>query len=157
MTNSLAIYNTSVDLAEIRRRPDLFPRIGTTPDDQAVQAMAKMVWAAFLYRGQEADTKKVTFIAEALVQEIKMDRKWGLPSLSWAEIGMTIRNAVLGSGSRELYGVSVASLYTALVDYAKGDGHDAARKALTPAPSSPNGENILADYAKRLITALKDK
>lgn len=39
-----------------------------------------------------------------------------------------IRRAVLG-GAKELYGVSVASLYSALVEYAKTEGHEADKKA----------------------------
>jgi len=87
-----------------------------------------MVYAAFLYRGQDATTTTIRFIANALVAEIKADTKFGLGSLSWEEIGRTIRLAVLGGG-KEMYGVSVASLYAALVDYAKTEGHDADRRA----------------------------
>ena len=39
-----------------------------------------------------------------------------------------ICRAVLG-GAKELYGVSIASLYSALVEYAKGEGHEASKRA----------------------------
>jgi len=125
---TLVQYNPNVDLVEIRRHPELYPRIKTTPDEEAVNKMTTMVYAAFLYRGQDATTTTIRFIANALVAEIKADTKFGLGSLSWEEIGRTIRLAVLGGG-KEMYGVSVASLYAALVDYAKTEGHDADRRA----------------------------
>lgn len=125
---TLVQYNPKVDLVEIRRHPELYPRIKTTPDEEAVNKMTTMVYAAFLYRGQDATTTTIRFIANALVAEIKADTKFGLGSLSWEEIGRTIRLAVLGGG-KEMYGVSVASLYAALVEYAKTEGHDADRRA----------------------------
>ena len=125
---TLVQYNPNVDLVEIRRHPELYPRIKTTPDEEAVNKMTTMVYAAFLYRGQDATTTTIRFIANALVAEIKADTKFGLGSLSWEEIGRTIRLAVLGGG-KEMYGISVASLYAALVDYAKTEGHDAERRA----------------------------
>lgn len=125
---TLVQYNPKLDLVEIRRHPELYPRIKSTPDDEAVNKMTQMVYAAFLYRGQEATTTTIRFIANALVSEIKADPKYGLGSLSWEEIGRTIRLAVLGGG-REMYGVSVASIYAALVEYAKTEGHDAERRA----------------------------
>lgn len=125
---TLVQYNPKVDLVEIRRHPELYPRIKTTPDEEAVNKMTTMVYAAFLYRGQDATTTTIRFIANALVAEIKADTKFGLGSLSWEEIGRTIRLAVLGGG-KEMYGVSVASLYAALVEYAKTEGHDAERRA----------------------------
>ena len=57
-----------------------------------------------------------------------VDPHFGLSTLSWMEIGIIIRRAVLG-GAKELYGVSVASLYSALVEYAKTEGHEASKKA----------------------------
>ena len=125
---SLAIYNKRMDLVAIRKDPVTYPRISATPKEQAVKKMITLVYAAFLYRGQEIIPEKVKFIASALVDEILADPHFGLPSLSWAEIGMVIRRAVLG-GAKELYGVSVASIYSALVEYAKTEGHEASLKA----------------------------
>lgn len=126
---TLVAYNPGVDLVEIRRDPVTFPRISTTPRDAAIKKMVPLVYAAFLYRGQETNADKVRFIATALVDEIMADSHFGLNSLSWMEIGMVIRRAVLG-GAKEMFGVSVASLYTALIDYAKTEGHEASRRAL---------------------------
>lgn len=128
MNGTLAIYNPKVDLVEIRRDPKKYPRISATPLNEAVTQMTPIVYGAALYRGQEMGAAQVRFIANALVAEILADTKFGLRSLSWMEIGMVIRNAVLG-GAKEMYGVSVATLYAALVDYAKTEGHDAEKRA----------------------------
>lgn len=125
---TLVAFTPSVDLVEIRRHPERFPRIGTTPRDIAVEKMTPIVYASFLYRGQDVNEVAMDFIASALVDEIMADHEFGLQALSWMEIGMAIRKAVLGAG-KELYGVSVSSLYAALVDYAKNEGHEACKKA----------------------------
>ena len=126
--STLAVYNRQVDLVEVRRDAVTYPRISATPRDQAIHKMVSLVYAAFLYRGQEIIPEKVKFIASALVDEIMVDPHFGLSTLSWMEIGIVIRRAVLG-GAKELYGVSVASLYSALVEYAKTEGHEASKKA----------------------------
>lgn len=125
---TLVQYNPGVDLVEVRRDPVAFPRISATPRDQAIKKMVPMVYAAFLYRGQDAAPEKIRFIATAMVDEIMADHNFGLSTLSWMEIGMVIRRAVLG-GAKELFGVSVSTLYSALVEYAKTEGHEASRKA----------------------------
>ena len=125
---TLVPYTPKVDLVEIRRNPVDFPRINATPRADAVAKMFPIVYAAFLYRGQEASQEILTFISTALVDEIMADTHFGLQTLSWMEIGMVIRKAVLG-GSKEMYGVSVATLYAALVDYAKTEGHEASKQA----------------------------
>lgn len=125
---TLAVYNPKVDLVEVRRNPVGFPRISATPRDEAISKMARIVYASFLYRNQATTKEVITFTATALVDEIMADCHFGLQTLSWMEIGMVIRRAVLG-GAKELYGVSVASLYSALVEYAKTEGHEASKKA----------------------------
>lgn len=128
MNGNLAIYNPKVDLVDIRRDPQKYPRISATPLNDALTQMTPIVYGAALYRGQEMSPAQVRFIANALVSEILADTKFGLRTLSWMEIGMVIRNAVLG-GAKEMYGVSVATLYSALVEYAKTEGHEADKKA----------------------------
>ena len=125
---TLVAYNPGTDLVSVRRDPVAYPRINATNRDEAIARMAKMVYAACLYRNQATTKAVVSFTATALVDEILADQQFGLPSLSWMEIGMVIRRAVLG-GAKELYGVSVSTLYAALVDYARGEGHEACRLA----------------------------
>lgn len=124
----LAAYNRNVDLVKVRADAEAFPRIGATPFDKAVELIRPLVYSAVLYNGQEITESRLDFVSASLVSEILNDRKLGLRSLSWYEVGMVIRDAVLGC-AREMYGISVATLYSALVDYAKGEGHEAQKKA----------------------------
>lgn len=143
---NLAAFNAPVDLAVVRRDAEKYPRINTTPQDEAVARMAPIVYGAVLYNGQEITEDRLSFMASALVAEILSDTRYGLRFLSWFEIGMVIRDAVLGGSERPMYGVSVATLYGALVDYARGEGHDAQRRAATPVKSA---ESIAVDAFSR--------
>lgn len=125
---NLSVYNARVDLVEVRRDAQKYPRIEATEINEAREKMYSLVFAAYLYRGQEATPSTMRFVSNSLVAEILADKTFGLKKLSWLEIGMTIRSAVLNAG-KEFYGVSVATLYGALVDYAKNEGHEAERKA----------------------------
>ena len=124
---TLVKYNMAVDLLEVRRHPETYPRIGTTQFPDAVSKMREIVYASFLYRNQDTTPETINFMASALVKEILADTELGLKYLSWVEIGRAIRKAVLGAGS-EFYGVSVSTLYKALVDYAKNEGHEISRQ-----------------------------
>ena len=128
MGPTLVAYQAPADLVEVRMHPEKYQRISDTDFQDAVGKMHSMVYAAFLYRGQDCTENTIKFISSALVKEILADTQFGLKTLSWLEIGMVIRRAVLGAG-KELFGVSVASLYSALVDYAKTEGHEASRRA----------------------------
>lgn len=125
---TLAKYGTLDKLVDYRRYPDQFPRIKAFNLEVAAKRMVPIVWAACLYKGQDISDEKLAFISKALVSEILADGKYGLRELCWEEIGIAIRAAVLGEG-RELYGITVSSLYSALVDYANGAGHVADKKA----------------------------
>lgn len=144
---NLAAYNAKVDLAVVRRDPDTYPRIGKTTQDEAVARMIPIVYGAVLYSGQEISRERLNFTATALVAEILSDTKYGLRFLSWFEIGMAIRDAVLGGSDRPLYGISVSTLYRALVDYARGEGHDAQRRAATSsAPAREATADAIAEH-----------
>ena len=123
-TPTLVAYNTTADLTEIRLHPELYPRVEATERTAAITKMVPMVYAAILYSGRDISKDRILYMATALVDEIMADNRFGLRHLSWEEIGMTIRNAVLG-GAREMYGISVATIYAALIDYARGEGHQA--------------------------------
>lgn len=125
---TLARYNVKLDLVEVRRNPAAFPRIKDTEYKEAVEKMTEIVYAAFFYRGQEIIVSQIKLIASALVAELMADTKYGLKNISWTEIGVAVRAAVLGAG-KEMFGVSVASLYAAILDYVNGEGHQADRKA----------------------------
>ena len=149
---SLAVYNMpdQNQLVEIRRDPTKYPRIKATPHNQAVSAMEVLVFKAFVYRGQEVSAQTISRMADVLVSEIMADRTYSLGDLSWEEIGMVFRNAVLGNG-REMYGVTIASLYQAITDYVKGPGTEAAKKAKQLNAASPRYDDMRARYASQLL------
>lgn len=113
-----------VDATAVEMRTDAvrFPRLHTIPRDQAVRTMEEIVLSASVYRGTHPTPQDVHFTAGALVDELMADTRLGLRYISFAEIRRAVRTAVLET---EMYGVNVASLYRAIVAYAKGEGQAA--------------------------------
>ena len=125
--NALVDFNPQkATLLQMRADEKRFPRLRSYPNDKAVLEMSKIVLQAFLYRGQQADPNTIQFTASALVAEMMGDRRFGAAALSFAEIQVAIKRAVLGES--EMFGISVSSLYKAVIDFCKTDGHDNARK-----------------------------
>lgn len=117
-----------VNASPVEMRADAvrFPRINTIPRDEAIAQMAEIVRSAMIYRGMKADATDVAVIAVALVDELLADTRLGLRYISFAEIRRAVRTAVLET---EMYGVNVASIYRAIVAYAKGEGQQASDRA----------------------------
>lgn len=123
-----AILPVEATAVEMRTDAARFPRIYTIPRDQAIRTMEEIVLSASVYRGTHPTPEDVRFTAAALVDELNADTRYGLRFISFAEIRRAVRSAVLET---EMYGVNVASLYRAIVAYAKGEGTQAAREART--------------------------
>lgn len=118
---ALVNYNPGqASLFEMRADSSKFPRLYSMQREVVTFEMSKIVSQAFLYKGQAADPNNIKFIASALVTEIFDDRQFSLSSLSLAEIQVVVKRAVL---SEEMFGISVATLYRAIVEFAKGEGH----------------------------------
>ena len=126
--------SSAPDLVEVRANSAKFPRLWQIPREQAVAQLTPCILQAFMYRGQNADGTLVEFTAGNLIDELLADADGvGLRGLTLYEITRCVKRAVLGQSGRELYGVNVSSLYATLVDYAKGEGHQADVKALQAA------------------------
>lgn len=129
MNNELTTTSSSLEnfnpgrasLLEMRADSSRFPRLKSVPREQAVFEMSKIVSQAFLYRGQAADLTNIQFISSSLVDELLADDKYGASSISFAEIQVVVKRAVLGEA--EMFGISVASLYKVIMAYVKGEGH----------------------------------
>lgn len=122
MSNEVVNYNPSrATLLEMRADPKRFPRLKNMSRADAVYGMAKIVSQAFLYRGQTADPTNIKFISSSLVDELLEDKIYGAPYLSLAEIQVVVKRAILGGS--EMYGITVASLYRVIMEFAKGEGH----------------------------------
>ena len=127
----IASPNTD-DLLAIRKDTAAFPRLRAIPEDQAVKALADMIYKAVMYRGQKADAKFVQFTAAALRGELLADlAHCGTDQITIPELAYAIRREVIAG--EEMYGVNVASLYKAVVRYCKGEGNELRRKAESPA------------------------
>ena len=123
-TTSSALENLNpgrASLLEMRADSTRFPRIKSVPREQAVFEMTKIVTQAFLYRGQAADVTTIQFISSSLVDELLADDKYGASSISFAEIQVVVKRAILGGS--EMFGISVASLYKVIMEFVKGEGH----------------------------------
>jgi len=68
-------------------------------------------------------------MSSSLIDILKED-EYGIGTrfLSFEEIKRVVRKAALGQG-REMYGISVSSLFQALADYCKGEGRMADKEA----------------------------
>ena len=126
------------DATPVQMRMDAkrFPRVNSMTRDAAIENMYDIVVSAALYKGNRLDEAEIRFTATALVDEILCDKSFGLAYISFAEIRRAVRRAVLET---EMYGVNVASLYRAIVAYAKGEGTQAtlAAQQRSARPSSP--------------------
>lgn len=136
--NDLVAYDPKVSLVEVRLNKDRYPHIGTTSLPDALSYMKEIVISAYLYRGQQADEKMVDFIAANLYAELTdPNNGYGTQHLSWYEVGRAVKRSVLGMG-KEMYGISVASLFTACVEYIKTEGAAAEKKAALLAKNKNN-------------------
>ena len=84
---------------------------------------------AFQFRGQQADVPTVHQMSSSLIDLLNEDEySIGTKFLSFEEIKRVVRRAVLGQG-KEMYGISVSSIFQALADYCKGEGKVADKEA----------------------------
>lgn len=133
MENRIALQNNlpaattgKATLLDMRADSQRFPRLRAVSREQAIYEMSKIVSQAFLYRGQAADQTNIQFISSALYDELMDDQVYGAPNISFAEIHVVVKRAVLGG--TEMFGISVASLYKIIMEYVKGEGHNLAKE-----------------------------
>jgi hypothetical protein len=77
----------------------------------------------------DLDKDSITFMAQALITELLDDKKYGAQYISFEEISRAVKKAVLRQG-KEMYGLSVSSLYECIMDYIKNEGHIADKEAM---------------------------
>lgn len=130
MNNELIIQNQTneVSLVDIRRQPERFPRLGKVSFPEAMVRMQSIIHMASMYMRADLDKDSITFMAQALITELLEDKKYGAQYISFEEIGRAVKKAVLRQG-KEMYGLSVSSLYACIIDYIKTEGHDADKEA----------------------------
>lgn len=116
---------TQSSLVEIRTDDKRFPRLYKYSREEAVNQMNMIIMMAFQFRGQQADAMTIFQMSSSLIDILNED-EYGIGTrfLSFEEIKRVIKKAALGQG-REMYGISVSSLFQALADYCKGEGRSA--------------------------------
>lgn len=113
--------SSQASLLEMRADPKKYPRVGAISREIAIAEMSRIVSQAYLYRGNNVDPANIRFIASALVDELQGDQdNIGTGDISFAEVGRIIKRSILQD---EMFGISVASLYKAILTYIKGEGH----------------------------------
>ena len=116
-------------LVDIRTDNKRFPRLHTYKREDAIGQMNMIIMMAFQYRGQQADAQTIIQMSASLIDILNEDEYGiGTKFLSFEEIKRVIRKAALGQG-KEMYGISVSSLFQALADYCKGEGRMANTQA----------------------------
>lgn len=131
MSSEIVAYrdqDREVSLVEIRREPDRFPRINTVSMSEAMIRMQSIIHMASMYMRAGLDQDTITFMAQALIMELLDEKQYGAKYISFEEIARAVRKAVLRQG-KEMYGLSVSSLYACIIDYIKTEGHEADKQA----------------------------
>ena len=116
-------------LVDIRTDNKRFPRLHSYQREEAIMQMNMIIMMAFQFRGQQADAQTIIQMSSSLIDILNEDEYGiGTKYLSFEEIKRVVRKAALGQG-KEMYGISVSSLFQALADYCKGEGRMADKQA----------------------------
>lgn len=127
--NEIMIPTGQATLVDIRTDSKTFPRLHTYDRAEAVGQMNIILLMAFQYRGQQADAYTINQMSNSLIELLLEDEySLGMKYLTFEEIKRIVRKAALGQG-KEMYGISVSSIFQALADYCKGEGKMASQQA----------------------------
>ena len=127
--NELTTYTGQASLVDIRSDSKTFPRLHTYRREVAVGEMNIILLMAFQYRGQNADAVTINQMSNSLIDLLLEDEySLGMKYLTFEEIKRIVRKAALGQ-MKEMYGISVSSVFQALADYCKGEGKAASQQA----------------------------
>lgn len=127
-TASVILHDTpaSYKLVEVRMDEKRFPRIAATPVEQAQLFTRQIVVSTFLVLGKVETPDNIDFIATTLYALIMQDDRYNARHLSWYEAGRAVRNAAVDG---ELYGISAATLFGAMLNYIRTEGKEVDRTA----------------------------
>lgn len=129
MNEVISIPAEKATLVDIRTDSKNFPRLHAYMRKDAINQMNLIIIMAFQFRGQQADVATITQMSNTLIDILREDEYGiGTKYLSFEEIKRVVKKAVLGQG-REMYGISVSSIFQALADYCKGEGKEADKMA----------------------------
>ena len=127
--NQMTMQPEKATLVDIRTDNKRFPRLYTYKREDAIAQMNMVIMMAFQFRGQQADVQTIMQMSATLIEILNEDEYGiGTKYLTFEEIKRVIKRAALGQG-KEMYGISVSSLFQALADYCRGEGRMADQQA----------------------------
>jgi hypothetical protein len=127
--NQMTTQPEKATLVDIRTDNKRFPRLYTYKREEAIAQMNMVIMMAFQFRGQQADVQTIMQMSATLIEILNEDEYGiGTKYLTMEEIKRVIKRAALGQG-KEMYGISVSSLFQALADYCRGEGRMADQQA----------------------------
>lgn len=125
----MAVSPQKATLVEIRTDSKRFPRLYTYQREDAINLMNGVILMAYQYRGQQADTLSIVQMSSSLVDILNEDEfSIGTKYITFEEIKRVVKKAVLGQ-AKEMFGISVSSIFQAIADYCKGEGRMASQQA----------------------------
>lgn len=115
-------------VVQIRLDRNRYPHIANLPYQEVISGLIEIIGMAYSYTGRSCNDDDVVKMATYLYQELMLDEQnLGMKHISLAEIGRCVKKSVLGQG-KEMFGISVSSLYSIIADYCKGEGHLACKE-----------------------------
>lgn len=155
----IAVPPRTVTYLDIRRDTTTYPRLDAVPSEVAVAALTQIIFRAMFnaapggFRDEGQDERIATMAAELYDILLEDYDGMGTNLLSFAEIARVLRAA---SVNRDLYGISVRSLYDAILDYCAGEGREASRRVRAekwaqpqaPALPSPAAQEEALQYLR---------
>ena len=127
--NQITTQPEKATLVDIRTDNKRFPRLYTYKREDAIAQMNMVIMMAFQFRGQQADVQTIMQLSATLIEILNEDEYGiGTKYLTMEEIKRVVKRAALGQG-KEMYGISVSSLFQALADYCRGEGRMADQQA----------------------------
>lgn len=127
--NQMTTQPEKATLVDIRTDNKRFPRLYTYKREDAIAQMNMVIMMAFQFRGQQADVQTIMQMSATLIEILNEDEYGiGTKYLTMEEIKRVVKRAALGQG-KEMYGISVSSLFQALADYCRGEGRMADQQA----------------------------
>ena len=160
MMQASASQTGKASLVEIRTDNKRFPRLHSYRREDAVTQMNIIILMAFQYRGQQADAQTIQLMSSSLI-DILYEDEYGIGTkyLSFEEIKRVVRKAALGQ-SKEMYGISVSSIFQALADYCRNEGKAADKEAKLIAAREKEIRNsiiapMIQGYAESLVKQSK--
>ena len=129
MNQMTTIPAEKATLVDIRTDNKRFPRLYTYKREDAIAQMNMVIMMAFQFRGQQADVQTIMQMSATLIEILNEDEYGiGTKYLTMEEIKRVVKRSALGQG-KEMYGISVSSLFQALADYCRGEGRMADQQA----------------------------